>query len=136
MIAVRYPSWQSEVGELSGKFGDIGVKLFSFELKRELSFSNLREAFFQAVSNSTWAHEAYLASADISTDEDFRDELRRLSTSFGIGIIALDIEDADSSAILIPAKERPSLDWDTLNKLAKMNQMLLLCWTRSTKRFR
>jgi hypothetical protein len=103
------------------RFGEIGLKLYSFELKRELSFSNLREAFFQAVSNSSWAHEGYLVSADVSIDEDFREELRRLSTSFGIGIIALDVEEPDSALILIPAKERPVMDWDALNKLANLN---------------
>ena len=52
------------------------------------------------------------------TDEDFRDELRRLSASFGIGIIELDIEDPNSSSVLVPARERDALDWEALNKLA------------------
>ena len=97
--------------------GAITVKLYSFEIKKALSFSNLREAFFQAVSNSSWAHEGYLVAADIVTDEDFRDELRRLSASFGIGIIELDIEDPNSSSVLVPARERDALDWEALNKL-------------------
>ena len=63
-----------------------------WSLKKRLSFSNLREAFFQAVSNSSWANEGYLVAADISTDEDFQAELHRLSASFGIAIIQLDIE--------------------------------------------
>jgi hypothetical protein len=104
--------------DLSAATGSIAVKLYSFEIKKQLSFSNLREAFFQAVSNSSWAHESYLVSADISTDEDFIAELRRLSASFGIGVIQLEIDDPDSSEVLIPARERAALDWDTLNKLA------------------
>ena len=83
-----------------------------------MSFTNLREAFFQAVSNFSFAHEGYLVAADISTDEDFRSELRRLSSSFGIGIIELDIEDPNSSHVLVPAKERDALDWGALNKVA------------------
>jgi len=93
MIGVYYPDWRDEVQELSASMGGISLKLYSFEIKKSLSFSNLREAFFQAVSNSSWAHEGYLTAADISTDEDFRAELRRLSSSFGIGIIQLDLED-------------------------------------------
>lgn len=93
-------------------------KLYSFEIKKELSFANLREAFFQAVSNSSFANEGYLVAADISADEDFRSELRRLSASFGIGIIELDIEDPNSSHVLVPAKEREAMDWDALNKVA------------------
>jgi hypothetical protein len=118
MIGVFYPDWRDEVLDLSQMTGGFAVKLYSFEIKKELSFANLRESFFQAVSNSSFAHEGYLVAADISTDEDFRSELRRLSASFGIGIIELDIEDPTSSHVLVPAKERETLDWDALNKVA------------------
>jgi hypothetical protein len=121
MIAVRYPRWQTEVGELSTKFGETGVKIYSFEIKKELTFSSLRESFFQTVSNSSWAHESYLVAAEISPEGEFQEELRRLSSAFGIGVISIDIEDPDSSDILIPGKERETLDWDTLNKLVNMN---------------
>jgi hypothetical protein len=118
MIAVYYPDWRDEVLNLSQLTGGFAVKLYSFEIKKYLSFSNLRESFFQAVSNSSFAHEGYLVAADISTDEDFRSELRRLSASFGIGIIELGIEDPDSSHVLVPARERDALDWDALDKVA------------------
>jgi uncharacterized protein len=65
--------------------------------------------------------KGYLVAADISTDEDFREELRRLSASFGIGIIELDVEDPDASEVLVPARGRFSVDWETLSKLARMN---------------
>jgi hypothetical protein len=118
VIGVYYADWRDEVRNLSQMTGGFAVKLYSFEIKKELSFSNLRESFFQAVSNSSFAHEGYLVAADISTDEDFRSELRRLSTSFGIGIIELDIEDPNSSRVLVPARERDALDWDALDKVA------------------
>ena len=118
MIGVYYPEWRDEVLDLSQMTGGFAVKLYSFEIKKELSFANLRESFFQAVSNSSFAHEGYLVAADISTDEDFRSELRRLSASFGIGIIELDIEDPNASHVMVPAKEREALDWDALNKVA------------------
>ena len=130
VIGISYPSWASEVSKLSQIFGDLGVKIYSLEIKKSLSFSNLREAFFQAVSNSSWAHEGYLVAADISTDEDFREELRRLSTSFGIGIIELDVEDPDASEVLVPAQKRISVDWETLSKLARMNTDTANCFRR------
>lgn len=119
LVGVYYPldDWEDEVVELSRVIGSVSLRLYSFELKRDLSFSNLREAFFQSVSNSSWANEGYLVAADISQDEDFQSELQRLSTSFGIGIIQLSPEDPDSSRILYPAKQRESLDWDAINKL-------------------
>jgi hypothetical protein len=82
-----------------------------------LTFANLREAFFQTVSNSTWANESYLVAAQIQNDEEFVDELKRLSGSFGIGIIKLNIDDPDSSEIMLPGKIKEYLDWDTINKL-------------------
>lgn len=109
--------WKQEVYELSSSIGNISIKLFSFELKRELSLGNLRESFFQAVSNSSWANESFLVAAEVSEELDFRDELSRLSTSFGIGVIQLNLDDPDSSEIIFPAKFREALDWETINKL-------------------
>jgi hypothetical protein len=109
--------WKQEVYELSSSIGNISIRLLSFELKRELSFGNLRESFFQTVSNSTWANESYLVAAEVSEEEEFRNELARLSTSFGIGVIKLNLEDPHSSEIIFPAKYREALDWETINKL-------------------
>ncbi len=92
-------------------------KLFSFELKKELSFSNLKESYFQAVSNSSWANEGYLVVKNIK--EDVLDELRRLNQSFGIGVIKLESE-ISNSEILFSARER-EIDIPTLNMLVKQS---------------
>nr|WP_232256720.1 HTH domain-containing protein [Helicobacter pylori] len=96
-------------------------KLFSFELKKELSFSNLKASYFQAVSNSTWANEGYLVVKNISEKdkEDILDELRRLNQSFGIGVIKLESE-ISNSKILLPAKEK-EIDIPTLNMLIEQS---------------
>jgi hypothetical protein len=119
MVGVHYPleDWSPEVLSLSTATGNTGLKLYSFELKKTLGFPNLREAFFQAVSNSSWANEGYLAAADISDEDDFLSELRRLSAAFGIGVINVSLEDPDTSTVLFPARERDVVDWDTVNKL-------------------
>jgi hypothetical protein len=124
MVGCYFPidDWSPDVVELSTAIGNIAVKLYSFEIKKELSFGNIREAFFQAVSNSSWAHEGYLVAATVSPDDDFRTELRRLTTSFGIGVIQINIEDPDSSEILFPAESKEYLDWDMINKLTSMNK--------------
>jgi hypothetical protein len=90
-------------------------------MKRELRIGNLREAFFQAVSNSSWANEGYLVASYIDSSDELNSELARLSASFGIGVISLDIKDPDSTAILFPAKSRDYIDWETVNKLSGMN---------------
>jgi hypothetical protein len=114
----RMDDWKKEVYDFSNSIGVRGITLFSFELKRELSFSNLRESFFQCVSNSSWANESYLVTARISENSDFIEELSRLATSFGIGVIELNVEDPDSSEIIIQAKYKKDLDFETINKLA------------------
>lgn len=123
IVGCYYPldEWKSEVYELSSAIGNVSIKILSFELKRELNFGNLRESFFQTVSNSSWANESYLVASKISNDQDFIDELTRLSTSFGIGVIELSIDDPHSSKILLPAKYRDILDWETINKLTMNN---------------
>ncbi len=109
--------WEKDVFELSTAIGNTSIKILSFELKRRISFGNLRESFFQAVSNSSWANEGYLVAAEISDDVDFRNELKRLSTSFGIGVIELDLSDPNSYKIIFPARFEEILDWETINKL-------------------
>lgn len=48
-------------------------------------------------------------------------EIKRLSNSFGIGIMKLDVDDPDSSEIIYPAKSKDNVDIDTMNKLAQIN---------------
>jgi len=119
MVGCVFPidEWKDEVLALSTVIGNVSTKIISYELKRKLNFANLRESFFQTVSNSSWANEGYLVAADIETDEEFMSELTRLSSSFGIGVIKLDTDEPDSTEIILPAKQRDSLDWDTINKL-------------------
>lgn len=116
-----FSDWKNEVVEVSSLLGNPAVKFFSFEIKREINFSNLRESFFQAVSNSSWANEGFLVAAEISQDIEFRKELERLSSSFGIGIISLNTKAPDSSEVLFPAKIKDFVDWDNVDKLARMN---------------
>ncbi len=96
-------------------------KLFSFELKVNLKLTNLKESYFQAVSNSTWANEGYLVvkSIDKKDEKDVLDELRRLNQSFGIGVIKLESE-ISNSKILLPARER-EIDIPTLNMLVEQS---------------
>jgi len=123
LVGVYYSMEQvePEVFDLYKEVGVSSIKLFSYEMKKELNFSNIREAFFQSVSNSSWANEGYLVAAEIDQDEDFLDELKRLALSFGIGIIKLDIRDPDSSYILYNAKYRDVIDIDTVNKITEVN---------------
>jgi len=114
--------WRPEVIEFNRLSDNDSIRLFSFELKRSLNKSNYREAYFQAVSNSSWAHEGYLVAAEILQDDSFLAELERLAASFGIGIIHLDLQDIDSSSVLYPARVKPSLDWETINKLYEQNR--------------
>lgn len=124
IVSVYFPidDWSEEVLDFGLATGSNLITLYSFELKLELNFSNIRESFFQAVSNSSWANEGYLVATKISADDEFLYELSRLSTAFGIGIIKLDVYDPDSSEILYPAESRDELDWETINKLAKENR--------------
>jgi len=113
--------WSNDVIELNRISDNNSLQLYSFEMKKELSRNNYRESFFQAVSNSSWAHEGYLVTAEIDEDDELIAELKRLASSFGIGIIKLDLSDIGASEVFYPAKFRDSLDWETINKLCELN---------------
>jgi hypothetical protein len=110
-------NWEKSVTELNKALGSPTVKIISYEIKRRLDFDNLREFFFQAVSNSSWANEAYLVTSEFEEDEDFYIELSRLSNSFGIGVIYLDLQEPELSEIRYPARTRELIDWEMVNKL-------------------
>ena len=98
------------------------VRFFSFEMKKELNIGNLRECYFQAVSNSNWANEGYLVALNIiDEDGNLISELRRLNNAFGIGVIKLNAENINESEIILPAKIKQELDWDTIDLLLKKN---------------
>lgn len=94
-------------------------KLNSYEIKKEInSDSELKKAFFQAVSNSSWANFGYLVAFEFS--DTLTEEMERLNQSFGIGIIELNANPYQSR-ILFPAKYR-DLDFKTIDKLCKINK--------------
>jgi uncharacterized protein len=113
--------WRPEVIEFNRLLDNNSIRLFSFEIKKALNKANYRESYFQAVSNSSWAHEGYLVASVILQDDDFLAELERLAASFGIGIIHLDLTDVNSSSVLYPARIKGTLDWETINKLCDQN---------------
>ena len=96
------------------------VRLWSFEVKKELNGSNIRSSFFQAVSNSSWANEGYLVTTSIA-DNKVTQELRMLSALHGIGLILLDPENPSESDIMLPAKSRPDIDWQSVNRIVVEN---------------
>ncbi len=124
VVGVYLPldDWKQEVIVFNQLLDNNSIRLFSFELKKSITKANYRESYFQAVSNSSWAHEGYLVAADITQDDDSLSELERLSVSFGIGVIHLRLRDFDSSMVLFPAHTRVTLDWETVNKLCDQNK--------------
>jgi len=123
LVGVYFPfrDYKHETLEIQNHLSITSIKLFSFELKISLNFGNLRQSYFQAVSNSSWANEGYLVTLYMDDDPTFRDEVRRLNNAFGIGIIKLNPENIFESEILFPSKVNQEIDWDTVNRLANEN---------------
>jgi len=123
LVGVYFPfrDYKTETLEIQNHLSITSIKLFSFELKISLNFGNLRQSYFQAVSNSSWANEGYLVALNIDDDPTFKDEVRRLNNAFGVGIIKLNPENIFESDILFPSRISPEIDWDTVNRLANEN---------------
>jgi hypothetical protein len=99
LVGVYFPfkDYKKETLEIQSHLTISSIKLFSFELKISLSFANLREYYFQAVSNSSWANEGYLVAINLNNENFFESE------------------------ILFPAAIKQAIDWDTVNRLANEN---------------
>lgn len=118
---VPLEDWEDELLALNKAMGTNAIRLYSFELKKRIDKVNYREYFFQAVSNSSWAHEGYLVAAEIAQDEELLAELQRLSAAFGIGLVELDLANPDESSIVLPARKKTVLDWEMMSKLCQGN---------------
>ncbi len=116
--------WHQEIKDCVKQIADRKTKLWSFEVKKLINRSNVREAYFQAVSNSSWSNFGYLVAAEIQGAEK---ELRMLAGLHGIGVIKLDVESPADSEILIPSRERMDVDWNAANRLAEENVDFLEC---------
>ena len=123
IVGVRFPFDNEKMSgatlDLLQNINQIQYKLYSFELKIIINFSNLKECYFQAVSNSSWANEGYLVVFE-NIDKEILSELVRLNASFGIGIIQLET-DILSSMVILPARQR-NLDMQTLDMLIEKNK--------------
>ncbi len=94
-------------------------KLSSYEIKKEInSDSELKKAFFQAVSNSSWANYGYLVAFEFS--DSLLEEIERLNQSFGIGVIELNANPYQSKVLFQPKYH--DLDFKTIDKLCKINK--------------
>ncbi len=123
IVGVYFPfaDYEKETVDLQKSLALSAVKLFSFELKKELKLSNLRKYYFQAVSNSSWAHEGYLVVSEMEESDDFNDELRRLNNAFGIGVIKISIYSPNESEIKFQSVVKSELDWSTINRIVAKN---------------
>lgn len=129
MVGVSYPfgklrekyglQMHEKSMELAEILGTSSIMLFSFELKQDIDKSSLKQKYFQAVSNSSWANEGYLVAAEYKQLDKLINEMRRLASAFGIGFIQLDLQDFKKSEVLIPARSKDELDWITIDKLVK-----------------
>ena len=93
--------------------------LYSFEVKAGIIRKcELRQYFFQTVSNSSWANYSCLVAEGI--EDRAKEELQLLCASFGIGFIQLNREEPEESDIVIQAP-RTDLDWNMINRIAVEN---------------
>lgn len=121
MVGIRFLNLQTKASQnfLKAVNRVDTFKLSSYEIKKEInSDSELKKAFFQAVSNSSWANYGYLVAFEFS--DSLIEELERLNQSFGIGVIELNANPYQSK-ILFQSLYR-DLDFKTIDKLCKINK--------------
>lgn len=117
IVGVRFEDYNdSTLSLLKATEPKAMAHIYSFEMKRKIeSDSQLKQYYFQAVSNSSWANFGYLVAFEIADGLD--EEMERLNNAFGIGIILMQ---AKEYTVLFPAREK-SLDYVTIQKLTNMN---------------
>lgn len=121
MVGVSFSEFQDKATVVLMKAADIKqyVDLYSFELKCSIQNDHeLKEAFFQALSNSSWANYGYLVAFEIK--DDLLEEMERLNRAFGIGIISLSPYSTDTRILF--ASRKNEVDYFTIDKLCRINE--------------
>lgn len=121
MVGIRFLNLQSKASQNFLKTINRvdTLKVSSYEIKREInSDSELKKAFFQAVSNSSWANYGYLVAFEFG--DSLLEEMERLNQSFGIGIIELNSNPYQSKVLFQPKYRE--MDFKTIDKLCKINR--------------
>jgi hypothetical protein len=121
MLGIKLSKFESATQKLLNKIKpEDSFKLISYEVKISIeNDSDLKKAFFQAVSNSSWANYGYLVAVKYNSEQLY-DEMQRLNQAFGIGIIELKVNPFKSK-VLFPSRYR-ELDYNTIDKLSKQNE--------------
>lgn len=117
VVGVHFPfdeNYSEETLRLLKNTNQFIFKLYAFEIKVRINWGNLKESYFQAVSNSSFANEGYLVVYE-DFEDDILQELMRLQQSFGIGVIKLE-KNSIESRVLLPSKHR-ELDIQTIDML-------------------
>ena len=120
IVGIHFPfdDYKEETLGLLKNLNKQSCKIYSFEIKKSITWADIKEYYFQAVSNSSWTNEGYLVVFE-NIESDIFSELIRLNASFGIGIIQLEID--SSSKVILPARQR-NLDMQTLDMLVEKNK--------------
>lgn len=121
MVGIRFTNLKTEESQNFQKAINRldTFKISSYEIKKEINYdSDLKEAFFQAVSNSSWANYGYLVALEFA--DNLEDEMERLNQSFGIGIIELNPNPFLSKVRYTPKLRE--LDFKTIDKLCNNNE--------------
>ncbi len=117
-LYLKYPEDKSCRSLLKTINHSESVILSSYEMKKEVNSDNeLKQYYFQAVSNSSWANYGWLVAYKFN--DELYDEIERLNQTFGIGVIQLG-NSIESCKVLFPARHN-ELDFRTIDKLCRIN---------------
>lgn len=119
-IRIKDEGFDIEVRNCLDNFNYNKIEMLSYEIKKVIKRSDVREYFFQSVSNSSWANNGYLVATEIVGDLTF-EELSILSALHGIGFILLNTKEPEKSEIKLPAAYKQNVDWRTINRIVKEN---------------
>ena len=128
IVAVTFKDYiNKSVLELFNHINLPTTEIYAYELKLKLTLGSLTEYYFQALSNSGWANEAWLVAMNIDENnyDELMEEMKRLNQSFGVGVIKLNYYNPEDSEILFSAQKRNNLDIDTMHKLCNNKQFEL-----------
>ncbi len=119
-ISIKDHFFDIETKNCLNNFNYNKIEMFSYEVKKVIKMSDVREYFFQAVSNSSWSNNGYLVATEI--DPIAFKELTGLYSRLGIGFILLNTKEPEKSEIKLEAEHKKDVNWESIDRLLTENK--------------
>jgi uncharacterized protein len=127
IIDYKDEKFYNKIIDLANKSGEPKIEWVSFEVKREIRKTDVRDFILECLGNSSWANRRYLVTERI--DQESINEIRSVSDTHNIGLIEIKLSENNNLYQCIPSQSMISIECKRASLDVQAFYELALKWT-------